>query len=238
MQCHLTKHTLFDRIRFVCSKDMVTQQPSSGELRLCELSQEPQICELKEARRGAPKLRHGVRCSSLDYCKHISDVQHIIDQPYNAILLLTAEVHARQVIYRCCMYICSRGPANPGHLCVCGVACSVQLSSGYCVKVLGSAVRGKQGGGGVCWGGLLPLPSDITFVLSMPHPAGRNAHWLCSCHLTTGSLGKVHSSGIHLIAMLPTFCSAATQTLQVSLQYSQLQTCQNSCLTMHRCVQG
>ncbi len=56
MHCHLTKHTLFDRIRFVCSKDMVVQQPSSGELRLCELSQEPQMCGLKEARRGAPNL--------------------------------------------------------------------------------------------------------------------------------------------------------------------------------------
>ena len=147
MQCHLTKHTLFDRIRFVCSKDMVTQQPSSGELRLCELSQEPQMCELNEGRRGAPKLRHGVNCSILDYCEHISDVQHIIDQPYNAILLLKAEVYARQVIYRCCMYICSRGPANPGHLCVCGVACSVQLSSGCRVNVLGCAVRGRGGGG-------------------------------------------------------------------------------------------
>jgi len=148
MQCHLTKHTLFDRIRFACSKDMVTQQPSSGELRLCELSQEPQMCELKEARRGAPKLRHGVRCSTLGYCVHISELQHIIDQPYNAILLLKAEARARQVIYRCCMYKCSRGPANPGHLCVCGSACSVQLSSGCGVKVLGSAVRGKEGGGG------------------------------------------------------------------------------------------
>jgi len=45
---------------------MIVQQPSSDELRLCVLSQEPQMCELKEARRGAPKLRHGVRCSALD----------------------------------------------------------------------------------------------------------------------------------------------------------------------------
>jgi len=41
--------------------------------------------------RGARKLRHGVRCSTLDYCVHISEVQHIIDQPYNAILLLKSE---------------------------------------------------------------------------------------------------------------------------------------------------
>ncbi len=58
-------------------KDVLTQQPSSGELRLCELSQEPQICELREAWRGAPKLRHGVRCSTLDYLMHTSDVQHM-----------------------------------------------------------------------------------------------------------------------------------------------------------------
>jgi len=146
-------------------------------------------------------------CSILDYCEHISDVQHIIDQPYNAILLLKAEVYARQVIYRCCMYICSRGPANPGHLCVCGVACSVQLSSGCRVKVLGCAVRGR---GGV----LLPLPSDITCFLSASHPAGRNAHWLCCCQLTTGSLGQVHSSGIHFIAMLPTCYNTASQRVQ------------------------
>ena len=56
---------------------MVTQQPSSGELRLCELSQKPQMYELKEARSGAPKLRHGVRCSTLDYLMRTSDVQHM-----------------------------------------------------------------------------------------------------------------------------------------------------------------
>ncbi len=61
---------------------MVVQQPNSGELRLCEL---------KEGRRGAPKLRHGVRCSNLDYCEPISDVQNVINQPYNVILLLKAK---------------------------------------------------------------------------------------------------------------------------------------------------
>ena len=115
------------------------------------------MCELKEARRGAPKLRHNARCSTLDYCERISDVQHIIDQPYNAILLLKAEVHARQVIYRCCMYIRKQTQANSG---VFGFACPVQLSSGCCVKVLGCAVRGKEGGGG---GALLPLQLDITY---------------------------------------------------------------------------
>ncbi len=69
----------------------------------------------------------------------------------------------------------------------------------------------KGGGGG---GALLPLPLDITFVLSMSHPAGSNAHWLGSCHLTTSSLGQVHSSGIHFIAMLATCHNTATQTRQ------------------------
>ena len=46
-------------------KDM-QRSSLKGELRLCELCQEPQMCELKEAWRGAPKLRHGVRCSALD----------------------------------------------------------------------------------------------------------------------------------------------------------------------------
>ena len=57
--------------------DMVVQQPSSGELRLCELSQEPRMCELKEARGGAPKLRHGVRCSTLDYSMCMPNVQQM-----------------------------------------------------------------------------------------------------------------------------------------------------------------
>ena len=109
------------------------------------------MCELKEARRGAPKLRHNARCSTLYYCERISDVQHIIDQPYNAILLLKAEVHARQVIYRCCMYIRNRGPANPGQLRGLWLCLFSPLSSGCCVKVLGCAVRGKEGGaGGLC----------------------------------------------------------------------------------------
>ena len=47
MQCHLTKHPVFDKIRCECSNGNGQQQPSSGELRLCGLSQEPQMCELK-----------------------------------------------------------------------------------------------------------------------------------------------------------------------------------------------
>ena len=73
------------------------------------------MCELKEARRMAPKLRHGVRCSTLDYCVHISHVQHIIDQPHNATLSLKSEATTKQVMYKCCIYICSHEPANPGH---------------------------------------------------------------------------------------------------------------------------
>ena len=45
-----------NRHNYECSKDIITQQPSSGELRLCELSQKLQIYKLKEAQSGAPNL--------------------------------------------------------------------------------------------------------------------------------------------------------------------------------------
>ena len=35
------------------------------------------MCELKEARSGAPKLRHGVRCSTLDYSMCMPNVQQM-----------------------------------------------------------------------------------------------------------------------------------------------------------------
>ena len=35
------------------------------------------MCELKEARSSAPKLRHGVRCSTLVYCMCMPNVQQM-----------------------------------------------------------------------------------------------------------------------------------------------------------------
>ncbi len=35
------------------------------------------MCELKEARSGAPKLRHGVKCSTLEYSMCMPNVQQM-----------------------------------------------------------------------------------------------------------------------------------------------------------------
>jgi len=87
------------------------------------------------------------------------------------------------------------------------VAQPVQSNSPQAVVSRSLAVQSevrKRGGGR----GSAAAAIGHNFVLSMSHPAGRNAHWLGSYHLTTGSLGQVHSSSILLIAVFPTFYSS------------------------------
>ena len=93
-------------------------------------------------------------------------------------LWLKPEVSAKQVAYKCCMYMCSHGPANPGHLVICGSACSFHPSSGCCVKVLGCAVRGKGGGGGSVATAIGDL-ADITCSSLMSDPASKKMLSTC-----------------------------------------------------------